>query len=110
MKVQDRSLNLTSAEFDATVSDSSLPVLVDFHASWCAPCQAMGPIVEDVAGRLAGETLVAKVNVEDEPQLAKRFGVTSIPAFLLFEGGEVARRFVGARSEEQIVKFVRGES
>ncbi len=89
-------LHPTSQSFDAEVLGSDLPVLVDFWAPWCPPCQMLKPIVASLAPEYAGRARIAMVNVDDQPELAERFGVQSIPALMIVKGGEVVDAFVGA--------------
>ena len=88
-------IELTDGNFDAEVLKSDLPVLVDFWATWCGPCKMLAPAVAEIAEAYAGRVKVGKVNVDDAPGLAARYGITSIPALLLFRNGEVARTSVG---------------
>ncbi|MBQ4198947.1 MAG: thioredoxin [Kiritimatiellae bacterium] len=88
-------IELTDGNFDAEVLKSDLPVLVDFWATWCGPCKMLAPAVAEIAEEYAGRVKVGKVNVDDAPGLAARYGITSIPALLLFRNGEVARTSVG---------------
>ncbi len=93
---------LTKANFDSLVTESDVPVLVDFWAPWCGPCRMIGPVIEKLADDFAGKVNVYKVNVDDEQDLAERFRVMSIPTIYLFKDGEVAERLVGARSYEDL--------
>ena len=86
---------ITSIDFDSVVSGSAKPVLVDFWASWCGPCRALGPVVDQVAQEMADRLTVYKCNVDDEADLAARFGIVSIPTLILFKGGKVAHTIVG---------------
>lgn len=88
-------LHPTAASFDAEVMGSDQPVLVDFWAPWCPPCRMLKPEVEKLAGELAGRARVAVINVDEQPELAERFGVSSIPALMVVSGGEVQEAWAG---------------
>lgn len=87
---------VTTAEFDTEVLQSSQPVLVDFWAVWCGPCRRVGPEVDAVAEQLAGKAKVLKVNVDEEPEIAGRYGVQSIPTLIIYKDGKVVDQIVGA--------------
>ena len=99
-------IELTNENFDAEVLQSELPVLVDFWATWCGPCMMLGPIVAEVAAEYAGRVKVGKVNVDNAPELAARYGITSIPALLLFNKGEVVRTSVGFVPKADVVAML----
>ncbi len=90
---------ITAANFEEEVLKSDKPVLVDFWAPWCGPCRMLAPIVEEIAEEYADSVKVGKVNVDDEPALAAKFGISSIPALLVFRNGEVVNSAVGYRSK-----------
>ena len=98
--------DVTDQDFQDKVLGSGTPVLVDFWAEWCVPCHMVSPVVEEIA-REKGETLqVAKLNVDDNPEISKRFGVMSIPTLILFVGGEEKARVVGARGKDAILREI----
>lgn len=97
-------INLTDSTFDEEIGSASGPVLVDFWAEWCGPCKMIAPILEEIADEQADSLSVAKVNVDDSPSLAQRFGVMSIPTLILFDSGEPARRLVGAKGKPQLLE------
>jgi len=97
-------VNLSTSTFDETVSGSEQPVVVDFWAEWCGPCKAIAPILGELSSELGGRVTIAKVNVDDNPDLAMRYNVMSIPTLLVFDGGEVQKRLVGAKGKTQLLQ------
>jgi thioredoxin 1 len=93
-------LAITDATFQKEVLDSALPVVVDFWAPWCGPCQYIGPVVEKLAGELEGQVRFVKVNVDENQSYAAKYGVQGIPTLLLVRGGNVVDRIVGALPED----------
>jgi thioredoxin 1 len=97
-------VNLSTTTFDETVGASDKPVIVDFWAEWCGPCKVIAPILSELATELEDQVTVAKVNVDDNPDLAMRYNVMSIPTLLVFSGGEVHKRLVGAKGKSQLLQ------
>ena len=99
-------ITLTAENFEQEVIQSELPVLVDFWATWCGPCRMVGPVVAEIAEEFEGKVKVGKVNVDDEEELAERFGVQSIPTIILFKGGEEAARNIGFAPKAKIIEMI----
>lgn len=100
----DGILELTEMNFEREVGQSEHPVIVDFWAGWCQPCRILSPVVEEVAKEAGGRCVVAKLNVDDHPQLAARFNVMSIPTLIFFKQGREMDRIVGVVGKPEIVK------
>ena len=94
--------DFTDDNFSTEVLDSAEPVLVDFWAPWCGPCRQIAPMVEELAGENAGSVKIGKVNIDENPKAAQDYGVQSIPTLMIFKGGEVVERFVGAQPKVRL--------
>ena len=95
-------LKISSAEFKKEVLESEIPVLVDFYADWCGPCKMMSPIIEEIAENLNGKVKIAKINVDEEADLAIEYEVSSIPTFLLIKNGQVVTNIIGMRDKKYL--------
>ncbi len=97
---------ITDASFEADVLQSDKPVLVDFWAVWCGPCKMLSPLVDTVATEYADKLIVAKMNVDENPQIPQRFGIRGIPTLLLFKNGSLMAQKVGVMSQAQLKAFI----
>jgi|SRR5580704_12586080 thioredoxin 1 len=104
--MSEASKNVTDTTFAAEVLESSVPVLVDYWAEWCAPCRMIGPLLEQSAASYAGRLSLAKINIDDNPQVPSRYHVRGIPTLMLFKGGQPVATQVGAVSKAQLQAFI----
>ena len=103
----DRPVDITDRTFDSEVLSFQGPVLVDCWAPWCGPCRMVGPVLEQLASEYAGRVKVAKLNVDENPQIASRYSIRSIPTMLLFKKGEMVNSMVGALPKEEIERHLK---
>jgi thioredoxin 1 len=98
----DAVLELTNDNFEAEVINSDKPVLVDFWAEWCMPCRMLAPTIDELAGQYQGKVKVGKVDTDANREISQQFGINAIPTVILFKGGEVAQKFVGVTSKQEL--------
>lgn len=99
-------LEFTTTNFSEEVLKSPLPVLVDFYAPWCGPCQMMLPVVEELAKEIAGKAKIGKVNIDEQGELAEKYEVMSVPTFLVFKDGKEAHRTAGAQNKGKLKELL----
>jgi thioredoxin 1 len=97
---------VSDADFESEVLKSSGPVVVDFWAEWCGPCRQIAPALEELAGSLNGRVKIVKLNVDENPQTASKYGVMSIPTLMIFKNGEMASRQVGAAPKQKLEQWI----
>ena len=102
--MSDAIVTLSDATFDESVLGSDVPVVIDFWAEWCGPCKMIAPVLEDIAAENKGKLAVAKLNVDDNPDIARRYEVMSIPTLLVFKDGQPAKRIVGAKGKGALLQ------
>ncbi len=101
-------ITITKENFQREVLESDIPVVVDFWATWCGPCQMLGPVLAEIAQEYEGKIKVGKVNVDDERDLAIEYKISSIPCLILFENGEAKRTAIGLQPKEKLLAFIQG--
>ena len=101
-------VKVDKSNFQSDVLQSAEPVVVDFWAEWCGPCKMIAPALDEIATEMAGKVKVAKVNVDENPELAAQFGIRSIPTLMIFKGGEVADVAMGARPKSALTSWING--
>ena len=102
-------LTATDQNFKSEILDSDKVALVDFWAAWCSPCQMLGPVIEELAGEFEGKAIIAKLNVDENPNTAAQYGIRSIPTMLIFKNGEVADQMVGAMPKNMIAEKINAQ-
>ena len=102
----DKVVVITDAEFDSSVLQSEKPVVLDFWAEWCQPCKMLAPTVEGIAGEYEDKIKVGKLNVDDNPSTATKYGIRGIPTLLFFKGGKVVQQVTGVKSKAEIKKII----
>jgi len=101
-------LEITDSSFQTEVTDSALPVLVDFWAPWCGPCKMVAPVLEELAQEYAGKLKIVKLNVDQNQQVAAQFGISSIPTLIIFKNGKESGKMIGFQSKDALKKMIAG--
>ena len=103
-------VKIDTSNFQSDVLQASEPVVVDFWAEWCGPCKMIAPALEEIASEMAGKVKIAKVNIDENPELAAQFGVRSIPTLLMFKDGEIAANLVGAAPKSRLSDWIKNSA
>ena len=101
---------VSDTDFDAEVLKSTQPVVVDFWAEWCGPCKMIAPALEELAGTMNGKVKIVKLNVDENPQVASQYGIRSIPALMMFKGGQVVAQKIGAAPKGDLTKWIQASA
>ena len=104
--MSDHILALNDSTFDETISGSEKPVLVDFWAEWCGPCKMIAPALEEISGLLGEKVKIVKLNVDENPQTAAKYGIQSIPTLMIFKGGQMSSRQIGAAPKQKLEQWI----
>lgn len=104
--MSDKIVHTTDGSFDADVTNNETPVLIDFWAEWCGPCKMIAPILDEAADEYEGKLSIVKVNVDENPNIAQKFGIRSIPTLILFKNGAPQAQKLGAMSKSQLAEFI----
>lgn len=104
--MSEKTVEINSTNFEETVVKAEKPVLVDFWADWCAPCRMLSPVVDEIASAYEGKAVVGKVNIDDQPEIAQKFGVMSIPTLILFKDGTAVNKSIGVVGKEKITSML----
>lgn len=99
-------MKITTENFEKEVLNSEIPVLVDFFANWCSPCKMMSPVVEELAKEMEGKVKVYKVDTDEEQNLAIKYGIMSIPTFIVFKNGEPVNKAIGMRDKAELIELI----
>ncbi|MDR0251988.1 MAG: thioredoxin [Brucellaceae bacterium] len=103
-------VKIDNSNFESDVLKASEPVVVDFWAEWCGPCKMIAPALEEISSEMAGQVKIAKVNIDENPELAAQYGVRSIPTLLMFKNGEIAANMVGAAPKSRLADWIKAST
>jgi thioredoxin 1 len=101
-------IKVDNSNFDTQVLQASEPVVVDFWAEWCGPCKMIAPALEEISAELSGKVTIAKLNIDENPEIAARFGIRSIPTLMMFKDGEIADMRIGAQPKSALASWIQG--